>query len=801
MKITRREFVGTLPALAVVASSTPLSQLAPSEDNSWKLWYRQPATRWLDSLPVGNGRLGVMMFGGIDREKLALNESTVWSGAPSNNHENPEALAHLSEIRQLFFDGKYIEGREQCKKYLLGREDSYGTHLPMSYLDLRTHTLPADAKDYRRSLDLETGIARVEYSVDGVRLSRELFVSYPDNVIVLRLLADRPGQISVDAFINGGDLPSEARIQGNDTLVIHGHAYEKKHSNGQVGAEFQSWARVIPDGGDFQVKDNSISVKGANSVTVLIVANTNFGGGIPERLCQQQLKTVASKSYELLREAHLADHGRLYRRVSIDLGGANEANTPTDQRLAALQKGSDDPQLMALFFQYARYLLIAGSRENSPLPMNLQGIWNDNLACNMVWTCDFHLDINTQQNYWPAEVCNLTECNEPLFKLIEFLDVQGEKTAKGMYGANGWVAHVFTNAWGFTAPGPGLGWGLFPTGGAWIATHLWEHYKFCGDELFLEKRAYPILKHVAEFFLSYMVVHPKYGWLVTGPSVSPENAFLTPDGKPCSESMGPTCDRELVYAVFSECIEASTVLNTDAEFRTKLIAAREKLSPLRIGKHGQLQEWLEDFEEAIPNHRHTSHLLALYPLDQITVRQTPELAQAARVTLQRRTGQSDWEDTEWSRANLINFFARLQDGNMAHKHLVGLLREDTDVNMLTFSRAGIAGAVENIFAIDGNTAGAAGIAEMLVQSFGDIELLPALPKVWPTGSIHGLRARGGYDVDLQWKDRGLVSATIRSVNGGKRNVRYGEKVVALELKPGQAARFDQNLARVSTRPS
>jgi alpha-L-fucosidase 2 len=798
MKISRREFVGTLPALAVVTSGGPLSQLASVEDYLWKLWYRQPALRWLDSLPVGNGRLGAMMFGGIEREKIALNESTVWSGAPSDRHENPEALEHLAEIRQLFFDGKYIEGRDQCRKYLLGREDSYGTHLPMANLQLDTQTLPGNAVEYRRSLDLETGVARVEYSANGVRFTRELFVSYPDNVIVLRLMADQPGKISRTASIDGGDLPGDVRIQDNNTLVIHGNAFEKKHSNGQVGAEFQSWARIIPEGGKLEVSGSTIQTVGANAVTVLIVANTNFGGGDPAQLCREQLKIVVTKPYKELREAHVADHQRLYRRVAIDLGGAAAANTPTDQRLADLKKGASDPQLTALFFQYGRYLLLAGSRENSPLPMNLQGIWNDNLACNMIWTCDFHLDINTQQNYWPAEVCNLTECNEPLFRLIESLDVQGQKTAKKMYGSKGWVAHVFTNAWGFTAPGPGLGWGLFPVGGAWVATHLWEHYKFGGDRQFLAKRAYPVLKHTAEFFLDYMVVHPKYGWLVTGPSVSAENTFLTPDGKPCSESMGPTCDRELVYAVFSACIEASTVLDTDAEFRSKLIVARGKLSPFKIGKHGQLQEWLEDFDEAIPNHRHTSHLLALYPLDQITLKGTPELAQAARVTIQRRTSQADWEDTEWSRANLIHFFARLQDGDAAHKHLVGLILEDTDVNMMTFSRAGIAGAVENIFAVDGNTAGASGVAEMLLQSFDDIHVLPALPKAWPKGSVRGLRARGGFEVDLEWKEGTLAAATVRSQLGGKRNIRYGDKVVALNLKAGEAARLGKNLRELTS---
>jgi alpha-L-fucosidase 2 len=526
-----------------------------------------------------------------------------------------------------------------------------------------------------------------------------------------------------------------------------------------------------------------------------VAANTNYRGADFAGLCRQHIDAAAKKGYKELRARHVADHRRLFERVTLDLGGSEAAQKPTDERLAAIQGGASDPQLSALFFQYGRYLLLAGSRENSPLPMNLQGIWNDNLAANMVWTCDFHLDINTQQNYWPSEVCNLSECGEPLFKLIESISQYGRSTAQNMYGAKGWVCHVYTNAWGFTAPGVGMQWGPFVTGGIWAASHLWEHYLFTRDQHFLRQRAYPVLKSAAEFFLDYMVEDPKHGWLVTGPSISPENVFLSPDGTRCSASMGPTCDRELVYGLFSSCIQASTDLNIDSEFRQRVLAARAKLPPLQIGKHGQLQEWLQDLDEGEPNHRHTSHLIALFPLDQISPEKTPDLAKAARVTIDRRTGQKNWEDVEWSRANLINFFARLRDGNAAHKHLVGLLREDTDVNMMTFSRAGIAGARENIFAIDGNTAGASGMAEMLLQSFAEIHLLPALPNEWTTGSVQGLRARGGFEVEIRWKAGVLSAATVRASQAGKCSVRYGDKVVALDLKAGEAARFDQNLTR------
>lgn len=536
-------------------------------------------------------------------------------------------------------------------------------------------------------------------------------------------------------------------------------------------------------------------------VTLLVAANTTFCNPAPESLCREQMEAAARRTYSKLRDAHTADHRRLFRRVELDLGGAEAAQRPTDQRLAAVRAGGDDPQLAALFFQYGRYLLIAGSREDSPLPTNLQGIWNDNLACNMGWTCDFHLDINTQQNYWPAEVCNLSECHEPLFRLVESLRAPGRRTAQKVYGARGWVCHVFTNPWGFTAPGWGHGWGIHPTGGIWIASDLWEHYQFTGDKEFLAQRAYSLLKEAAEFFLDYMVEHPKYGWLVTGPAVSPENFFVTPDGQTCSECMGPTCDRVLVYDLFTSCIEGSRILDRDPDFRARLEAARAKLPPLKIGKHGQLQEWLEDFEEAQPNHRHTTHLLALYPGAQITPRATPDLARAARVTLQRRLSQKNWEDVEWSRANLINFYARLGDGEQAHTHLLGLLREDTDTDLLTFSRGGIAGAPQNIFCIDGNYAGAAGIAEMLLQSHEaevqsltskvqSLTLLPALPKAWASGSVRGLRARGGFEVDLAWQDGKLTRARVLSLLGHPCKLRLGDKTLELKTGQGKSYGFD-----------
>jgi alpha-L-fucosidase 2 len=738
----------------------------------WELWYRQPAQGWLEALPVGNGRLGAMVFGGTPKERLALNESTLWSGAPSIHNINPSGRESLGNIRQLLFEGKYRQAIDLCG-HLLGRKELYGTHLPLADLCLDfSATESGSVNEYVRQLDLDQGIAITHFSVNGHRIVREVFTSNPDQVIVMRITGTMPGSLAFRIKLENNYTPNGAiSIVDKDTMIFQGSAWESLHSDGKTGVAFEGRMRVLAENGSVNALDHHLDVTGADAATILIAANTTYGDRDPAVLSRRQIEAASEKSYDALRQVHIADHRRLFRRVAIDLGGNAQAQLPTDERMTALKNGANDPQLAALFFQFGRYLMIAGSRENSPLPLNLQGIWNDNQCCRMEWTCDYHLDINQQQNYWPAEVCNLAECHEPQFKLIEMLRVSGRDTAKTLYGANGWVAHFATNAWGYTAPGWGLVWGLNVTGGLWLANDLWRHYQFSGNKDFLASRAYPTLKEAAEFFLDYMVEHPKYGWLVTGPTNSPENCFHPQAGGTFAEDMGPVCDTVLVRDLFNACIEASKTLGVDADFRATLETAIAKLQPLTVGKHGQLQEWMLDHDEAMPNHRHASHLIALYPCDQISPRKTPGLAAAARRTIKRRVTHPEYEDVEFSRGNFLIFFARLAESEEAHQQLLGLLRENTCFNLFTYSRAGIAGANRNIFIVDGNMSGTAGIAEMLLQSHDGIEFLPALSKAWPTGRVKGLCARGGFEVDFAWNNGSLVEAVIRSKLGNLCTIR------------------------------
>jgi alpha-L-fucosidase 2 len=794
MRPTRREFLRSSLALAALPAKSRLALGDGIGKPHHVLWYKSGAKRWFEAMPIGNGRLGGMVFGGITKERIALTESTAWSGAPSASDVNPGAAEHLSQIRELLFQDDYVQARKLCEQYLLSHPTSFGTNLPLLDLVLE-FSHPQEIVRQRRMLDLDEGVAKVDYQTDGHRFTREMFASNPSDVLVVHLESDTPGRLSFKAGFEGVKLPGKIGCLEPDILFFRGQAFESMHSDGKQGVEVETHVRLLHLGGKLKAGADYLEVDNADSVTLIVAIATSYGGRTPAESCRRALEVASNKTYEELSRIHIADHQSLFGRVQIELGSrVGDAGIATDQRRSALEAGASDPGLCALFFQYGRYLTIAGSRFNSPLPLALQGIWNDGLASSMGWTDDFHLDINTEQNYWLAEVGNLTESQAPLFGLIAELRSSGTRTAKALYGAPGWVTHVVTNPWGYTAPGWGLGWGIFVTAGVWIALQMWEHFRFTADLEFLRERAYPVFKEAAEFFLAYMVEHPKHGWLVTGPSDSPENAFRTPSGANCSESMGPTCDRVLVYALFRICLESQALLSMDSNFGDRIRRAQQNLPPFQIGRYGQLQEWLEDFEEAEPNHRHTSHLIALYPENQISPDKTPALAKAARITLERRIQQPNWEDTEWSRANLINYYARLWDGEAAYQHLVGLIAKATEDNLLTYSRGGVAGAPQNIFAIDGNTAGAAGIAEMLLQSQGDsLHLLPALPSAWPEGRVAGLCARGGFQVEIRWRSNRLVSAAISSRHGGACNVRYGNRALSIRVDPDRSVRLTERL--------
>ncbi|KAB2659849.1 MAG: glycoside hydrolase family 95 protein [Verrucomicrobia bacterium] len=758
-----------------IPATTLFEGEASPPGSSLALWYRRPAARWLEALPIGNGRLGAMVFGGVAGERLALNESTFWSGAPSAEHENPGAAAAFDRIRELFRAGKHAEAGPLVRT-MLGRELNYGTSLPAGDLLLAQSGIDGAIADYRRELDLDEAVARVGFAAHGVRFLREVWASHPDGVVVMRCTADRPGSIGFTLGYDGGKVPWESAVRGDDTLVVSARALEKKHSDGKCGTALGAVIRVVTEGGTVTAEGRMLRVKGADAATVLVALNTDLRGGDPAAASERQIAAALRKTPARLRAAHVADHRRLFRRVALDLGGGEASRRPTDTRLAASRGGQADPQLAALFFQYGRYLTIAGSREDSPLPLHLQGIWNDGLAAGMGWTCDYHLDINTEQNYWASEVGNLGECGAPLFRLVEGLQVPGRRTARTVYGIDrGWVCHVFTNPWGFTAPGWWTGWGLHVTGGVWISGHLWEHYLYTGDRDFLKRSAYPVLKGAAEFFLEYLYPDPVTGHLSTGPSVSPERGGET--------GPGPVHDRALVHELFGQCIEASRTLGVDADFRARLEAARANLPPYKIGANGQLQEWFHTDDGGKTEHRHTSHLVGLFPLAQITPRGTPDLARAAAKSLELRMQHPGWEDVEWSAGNAVCYQARLGDGETAHRALLNLLNADTDTDLLTFSRGGIAGASQNIFCIDGNTSGAAGIAEMLLQSHaGEIELLPALPKAWPTGSVRGLRARGGFTVAFDWKDGRVTRYQIHSARPADAKIRVNGEVKSIRSR-------------------
>lgn len=745
--------------LAAMALALSGCQSATDSCETTELWYTQPAKVWMESLPIGNGRLGAMTYGGIEEEKLALNESTMWSGQYNENQNKPFGREKMNQLRKLFFEGKLSEGNRIAGDNLHGNQTSFGTHLPIGDLKMQFIYPEGKVTDYRRSLSLDEAVSSVSFNSGGVNYKREYFATNPDNVLVLRLTADKQKSITMNM---GLDLMRQADLSvENNQLVFTGKVDFPLHGPG--GVCFEGRIAVLADNGEVKMEQSGVSIKEADAVTLIVDVRTDYKSPDYKTLCADGVEKAAAKSYDELKQAHIKDYNTLYNRVSIHFGQDANRAMPTDVRWKQVKEGKTDTGLDALFFQYGRYLTIASSRENSPLPIALQGFFNDNKACNMGWTNDYHLDINTEQNYWAANVGNLAECNAPLFTYIKDLAHHGAKTAEVVYGCKGWTAHTTANVWGYTPASSTIIWGLFPMAGSWIASHLWTQYEFTQDKQYLAETAYPLLKGNAQFILDFLAKDPKSGYLMTGPSISPENWFRTAGGEEMVASMMPACDRELAYEILSNCVRASEILDTDREFADSLRTAIAQLPPIQLRANGAIREWFEDFEEAHPNHRHTSHLLALYPFSQITLEKTPELAEAARKTIENRLSAENWEDTEWSRANMICMYARLKDAQEAYKSVQLLQGKLSRENLMTVSPGGIAGAEGDIYSFDGNPAGTAGMAEMLIQNHeGYVEFLPCLPVEWKDGSFKGLCLKGGAEATAEWTNAVINKASLKA---------------------------------------